>query len=47
MNSNSILPTNNLTDTYRYSGTILKHMLKDKLKTFEKTILNSKKIYTN
>ena len=38
-----ILPTNNPTDVNRYSDSILKHMSKDSLKTFENTLLYSKK----
>ena len=37
------LPTNNPTDVNRYSDSILKHMSKDSLKTFENTLLCSKK----
>ena len=39
-----ILPTNNTTDIYQYFGAILKHIPKDPLKAFEKTLLYSKKI---
>ena len=34
-----ILPTNDATDIYQYSDEILKLMLKDQLKTNEKTLL--------
>ena len=37
-----ILSTNNPTEIYRYSDAILKHMPKDALKTYEKTLLYSK-----
>ena len=37
-----ILPTNNATDIYRYFAAILKHMPKEALKAYEKTLLYSK-----
>ena len=37
-----ILPTGNLTDIYRYSDAMLKHMPKVALKTFKSTLLYSK-----
>ena len=37
-----ILATGKSTEIYRYSNAILKYMLKDALKTFIKTLLNSK-----
>lgn len=37
------MSTNNATGIYRYLDAIFKHMPKDVLKTFEKTILDSKK----
>ena len=41
-----ILPTGNSTDIYRYSDTMLKHMPKDALKTFQNTLLYSKEDIT-
>ena len=38
-----IILTNNVTDIYRYLNTILKHVPKNALKTFAKTLLYSKK----
>ena len=38
-----ILPTNNTVDIYRYSDAMLKHMPDDALKTYDKTLLYSKK----
>ena len=37
-----ILPTGNLTDIYRYSDAMIKHMSKDALKTFGNTFIYSK-----
>ena len=37
-----ILPTGNLTDIYRYSDAMIKHMPKDALETFGNTFLYSK-----
>ena len=38
-----ILPTNNTVDIYRYSDAMLKHMPEDTLKTYDETLLYSKK----
>lgn len=38
-----IVLTNNVTDIYRYLDAVLKHMPKNALKTFAKTLLYSKK----
>ena len=46
----SILPFTNIVDVYRCSDELLKHMLKDTLKTIENDLLYSKKkvvIYSN
>ena len=38
-----ILPTNSTVDIYRYSDAMLKHMPEDTLKTYDETLLYSKK----
>ena len=38
----AVLPSNNVLEIHRYSDSMLKHLPKDSIKTFEKELLNSK-----